>query len=133
MSDITRRRAAYGVALGVWLIVVGILLSGPIDTNLTFAFGNYLAIGAAIAGLSAFTWWADRNDVPGGSLASLGIAALGLWLMALPFFTSVPTVRFLGWHDLFVGAATIYYGLTNAYAALPIDLSPDTSTPGHVE
>lgn len=133
MSDITRRTATYGVALGAWLIVVAVLLSGPIDTNLSFAFGNYLAMGAAIAGLSGFAYWAERNDVPGESLAMVAIAGLGLWLMVLPFYTSVPTSRFLGWHDLLVGAATVYYGVTNAYAAAPFDLSPDTSTPNHVE
>lgn len=133
MSDITRRRAGYGVAIGVWLIVVGVLLSGPIDTNLTFAFFNYLAIGGAIAGLSAIIWWAGRKDLPGGSLASLGIAALGLWLMVLPFYTSVETARLLGWHDLFVGAAVIYYGLTNAYAALDYDLGPSATSPNHIE
>lgn len=133
MSDIDARRAGVGVALGAWLLAIAFALPGVIDPGNTYAVGNYAVGGTALVGLSAYSWVSAKRDLPGSWAAAFAVAAVGAWLITLPFATTEPTSGWLGWNDLIVGVLSAWIGVTNGYAALEWDLDLSPSKPDRVD
>lgn len=126
MSDFDGVRACVGVALGAWLLAIAFVLPGVIDPGNTYAVGSYAVGGTALAGLSAYSLWSTRRDLPGDWAAAFAIAVVGAWLITVPFATTETTSGWLGWNALVVGVLSVWIGFNNGYAALDwkLDLSP---------
>lgn len=129
MRDIDDLRTAIAVVLGVWLMAIPVAIPGVVALDSEFALWNYVLVGAGIAGLTGYSWLADRNAWPGGSVAATAVGVLGVWVIALPFYTTAPETGWLGWNDLVVGGIVAWMGFYNAYriSGFEVDLAPDRS------
>jgi hypothetical protein len=121
MSEIVEWLAGVNLALGAWLVAIPFVLPESVAMATGFAFWNYVLVGAGIAVLSGYNWWAADDIEPGSVLAAAGSAVLGLWMLAVPYLTELRVDGWLLWNDLIVGAIVAVLGAYSAYEAMEFE------------
>jgi hypothetical protein len=121
MSEIVEWLAGVNALLGAWLVAIPFVFAGAPGMGTGFAFWNYILVGGAIFLLSGYNWWVADEDDPGSTWAAVGSALLGLWMIVVPFLTTVSAGGLLLWNDIIVGAIVAILAGYNAYEARDYD------------